>query len=311
MSTPLIPPAPPKKTLQLYTPQYYGLCTLGGLLACGTTHSAITPLDLIKCRKQVNPNIYPGNIAGFKTILSKEGLRGLYTGGMPTLIGYSLQGCGKYGFYELFKHKYSTLVGAQKAHEYRTSIYLAASASAELLADIMLCPMEAIKVRVQTSNPRFANTTREAWSKIVTNEGFGTLYRGLAPLWFRQIPYTMMKFASFERIVEALYTYIGKPKNMYSKAEKIGISFAGGYMAGVLCAIISHPADVMVSKLNSNKKAGEGAGAAAARIYREIGFSGLWNGLGVRIVMIGTLTGAQWLIYDSFKIMCGFPATGA
>jgi hypothetical protein len=27
------------------------------------------------------------------------------------------------------------------------------------------------------------------------------------------------------------------------------------------------------------------------RIYKDIGFGGLWNGLPVRIVMIGTLTG--------------------
>jgi len=27
--------------------------------------------------------------------------------------------------------------------------------------------------------------------------------------------------------------------------------------------------------------------------------------------MIGTLTGLQWFIYDSFKIYCGFPTTGA
>ena len=29
--------------------------------------------------------------------------------------------------------------------------------------------------------------------------------------------------------------------------------------------------------------------------------AGLWRGLGQRIVMIGTLTALQWLIYDSFK----------
>lgn len=40
-------------------------------------------------------------------------------------------------------------------------------------------------------------------------------------------------------------------------------------------------------------------GAAMGRIYKEIGFGGLWNGLPVRIVMIGTLTGLQWMIYVS------------
>lgn len=52
----------------------------------------------------------------------------------------------------------------------------------------------------------------------------------------------------------------------------------------------------MVSKLNSERKAGESAGAAMSRIYKRIGFPGLWNGLPVRIVMIGTLTGLQWYL---------------
>ena len=33
-------------------------------------------------------------------------------------------------------------------------------------------------------------------------------YKGLPPLWMRQIPYTMMKFACFERTVEFLYKYV-------------------------------------------------------------------------------------------------------
>jgi solute carrier family 25 (mitochondrial phosphate transporter), member 3 len=66
----------------------------------------------------------------------------------------------------------------------------------------------------------------------------------------------------------------------------------------------------MVSKLNSERQPGESAGGAMSRIYNRIGFAGLWNGLPVRIVMIGTLTGLQWLIYDSFKLYCGLPTTG-
>ncbi|KAF7845673.1 hypothetical protein BT93_L1306 [Corymbia citriodora subsp. variegata] len=47
-----------------------------------------------------------------------------------------------------------------------------------------------------------------------------------------------------------------------------------------------------------------------SRIYGNIGFKGLWNGLPVRIFMIGTLTAFQWLIYDSFKVYLGLPTTG-
>jgi solute carrier family 25 phosphate transporter 3 len=54
----------------------------------------------------------------------------------------------------------------------------------------------------------------------------------------------------------------------------------------------------MVSKLNSERKAGEGAMQAVGRIYGMIGARGLFNGLGVRIFMIGTLTGAQWYVTE-------------
>ena len=133
----------------------------------------------------------------------------------------------------------------------------------------------------------------------------------------------MMKFASFETIVEMIYGYLPGKKSDYSKGAQTGVSFAGGYLAGILCAIVSHPADVMVSKLNANRQPGEAFGAAMGRIYKDIGFNGLWNGLAVRIVMIGTLTGLQWMMYvseasylrsvlltktcsyDSFKIFMG------
>ena len=60
--------------------------------------------------------------------------------------------------------------------------------------------------------------------------------------------------AAFENIVQALYTnVVPKPKSDCSKTEQLGVSFAAGYLAGILCAIISHPADNLVSKLNASK----------------------------------------------------------
>jgi len=82
-----------------------------------------------------------------------------------------------------------------------------------------------------------------------------------------------------------------------------------GYIAGVLCALVSQPADTMVSKLNSIKTGGS-TGENVKKIYSEIGFKGLWRGMGARILMVGTLTGLQWWIYDSFKTLVGLQTTG-
>lgn len=132
---------------------------------------------------------------------------------------------------------------------------MAASASAEFFADILLCPMEAVKVRIQTM-PGYASTLREALPKMIAQEGISGFYKGIVPLWGRQIPYTMMKFSCFERTLEALYEYVvPKPRDQCSKGEQLVVTFTAGYIAGVFCAIISHPADTIVSKLNQNPNA--------------------------------------------------------
>lgn len=120
----------------------------------------------------------------------------------------------------------------------------------------------------------------------------------------------MVKFASFETIVEMIYHQLPGQKADYGKAAQTGVAFSGGYLAGIFCAIVSHPADVMVSKLNSVREPGEALGSAIGKIYKDIGFKGLWNGLPVRIVMIGTLTGLQWMIYVSFALPVMFWLTG-
>ena len=69
------------------------------------------------------------------------------------------------------------------------------------------------------------------------------------------------------------------------------------YYLLVFCAIVSHPADTIVSYMN--KAQGATVGSAA----KDLGFKGMWAGLGPRIVMIGTLTALQWFIYDSVKVI--------
>jgi len=283
--------------------KYYALCAVGGALSCGLTHTAVTPLDLVKCRLQVNKEKYKSLGNGFKVTVADGGAKALFLGWAPTAIGYTAQGICKFGFYEVFKNIYGGMMGEENAFLYRTSLYLVASASAEFFADIALSPMEACKVRMQTSLPgTFPTTLRGAAPKIMAEEGIGGFYKSLVPLWGRQIPYTMMKFACFERTVEAIYQYVvPKPRAECSKSEQLVVTFAAGYIAGVFCAVVSHPADTVVSYMNKAK--GSGIGDAA----RALGFKGMWAGLGPRIIMIGTLTALQWFIYDGVKVQLRLP----
>lgn len=282
------------------TGKFYALCAFGGLLSCGLTHTAVVPLDLVKCRMQVDKVKYPNIPTGFKVTIAEGGIKGLAKGWAPTMIGYSFQGIGKFGFYEVFKILYGNAMGEENAFIYRTFLYLAASASAEFFADMFLSPFEAMKVRIQTM-PGYADNMRQAYAKMKVESG-NPFFKGLKPLWLRQIPYTMMKFAAFEKVLEALYkNVVPKPRAECSKGEQLIVTFAAGYIAGVLCAIVSHPADCVVSVLNKTP------GASAGQVLKDLGWKGCWQGLGARIIMIGTLTGLQWFIYDTVKVILRLP----
>lgn len=299
----MVPAASEK--IVMFSPEYYRACAIGGMLCCGLTHMAVTPIDVVKCNMQIAPEKYKSIAGGFSLVVKEQGTVGLFRGWAPTLLGYSVQGACKYGFYEYFKKTYSDMAGPENAKKYKTLIYLAGSASAEVIADVGLCPFEAVKVRVQT-NPGYAKGLTDGFPKLIASDGYAGLFKGLAPLWARQIPYTMMKFATFESTAEALYKYVVPvPKSEASTGTQLGVSFSAGYIAGVACAVISHPADNLVSFLNNAK------GATVSQAVNTMGMKALFTrGLPLRIIMIGTLTGAQWLIYDSYKVSMGFPTTG-
>lgn len=49
-----------------------------------------------------------------------------------------------------------------------------------------------------------------------------------------------MKFVSFENIVAALYKHaVPIPKEECTPSTQLGVSFVGGYLAGILCATVS------------------------------------------------------------------------
>jgi len=55
---------------------------------------------------------------------------------------------GKFGFYEIFKDVGKWILGEENAVKYRRIMWSVASGSAEVIADTLLCPWEATKIRV-------------------------------------------------------------------------------------------------------------------------------------------------------------------
>merc|ERR1719472_64008 len=110
----------------------------------------------------------------------------------------------------------------------------------------------------------------------------------------------MAKFAVQGNAADSIYAALGSDPKSMSGAGNIGVSLASGVVAGVVAAIISHPADTLLSKIN--KAGAGGTGGMMSRlsnIAAETGFVKLCTqGLFARWIMIGTLTAGQFGIFD-------------
>jgi solute carrier family 25 (mitochondrial phosphate transporter), member 3 len=115
-----------------------------------------------------------------------------------------------------------------------------------------------------------------------------------------RVPYTMAKFVVYERVSELVYKQIDK--SQASSTTNTLVNLGSGLIAGFAAAIVSQPADTMLSKINKTKGLpGEGTMSRLVKIGRELGVRGSYAGIGARLFMVGTLTAGQFAIYGDIK----------
>ncbi len=113
----------------------------------------------------------------------------------------------------------------------------------------------------------------------------------------------MTKFAVYEKVSELAYRSLDKSK--MSDLQQTGVNLGSGLMAGFAAAIVSQPADTMLSKINKTKGLpGESTTSRLIKIGRELGLRGSFAGIGARLFMVGGLTAGQFAIYGDIKKVC-------
>jgi len=287
----------------------YARFAFAGAACCSITHGAVTPVDVVKTRIQLEPTVYnKGMISAFRQVVAAEGAGALLTGFGPTVAGYFLQGAFKFGGYEFWKKTFIDTLGAESASRNRTAVYIASSAIAEFFADVALCPLEATRIRL-VSQPTFATGLVPGFLRLLREEGvMKGFYSGFGPILFKQIPYTIAKFVCYERFAETIYGSISTPKEKLGNGTHTVINLASGLGAGLVAAVVSQPADTLLSKVNKTKGAEGSVSSRIVKIAKELGPRGLFLGLTTRLVMVGSLTAFQFAIYGDIKRLLG--ATG-
>jgi solute carrier family 25 (mitochondrial folate transporter), member 32 len=187
--------------------QYYDKSTIpliAGFTGGIVSTSLLLPLDIVKLRLQVSESTSRKHrFRSFRIvggILKYEGVRGLYQGWVPAVIGSSLSWGGYFYFYEQFKRRLvqyklgpsstSSSTGTVQASDVLTSIdnfVVAVAASSVMVA--ITNPIWLVKTRMQLQlkragqqhNIRPYEGTIDAFRTIVKDEGLLALYKGVGP----------------------------------------------------------------------------------------------------------------------------------
>ena len=308
---------------------------LAGAICAMASHVIPVPIDTVKTRKQVDPTFAKLSfVAAFVKIWHQEGLPGLLAGLGPTAIGYALEGGIKFGVYEAMKPMVTT--GLSHVAMMSSSSYLSfvqsrvvsfaiCAAISGVAASIVLCPMEALRIRM-VANPTIvqpSSTTSSSPSnnsgwfhtaiRMIKTEGITSFVKGMEPMIYKQVPYTITKNVSFDIMTRYFYSTLQTTWQMTTigPLTKFVVPFFAAAAASILSCLSSQPGDVLLSLVNAQQHdVRRTRDIIRDVLHSEKGWKGFYIGTKARLLHVGIVVTLQLLIYDLVKRICGIAATG-
>jgi solute carrier family 25 phosphate transporter 3 len=240
----------------------------------------------------------------------------LWAGLGPTVYGYLLEGAIKFGVYEVLKPAVKNLLYNLSTFtsiglfQSKLLAYVICATVSGLAASLMLCPMEALRIRM-VAEPEYARCGMIASGLLMLKrEGVFGLAKGIKPMILKQVPYTVTKNVSFDFITKLFYSIMRAQGMALTAASAFTVPLVSAGISSVLSCVSSQPGDMVLSLVNAHE-----GDLRSSDIHRNImrserGFWGFFVGFKTRMLHVGIIVTLQLLIYDYVKRLCGIAATG-
>ncbi|CAF0720247.1 unnamed protein product [Rotaria sordida] len=182
---------------------------LNGMFAGAFANALANPTDLLKIRMQANHPSVQGKrlFSAMISIAKKEGIRGLWSGVLPTAQRAAIVSGVELALYDsvkqqlIFRFNSSDTIGT-----HFLSSFIAGFAGA-----LASTPIDVIRTRLMNQenlqshgklplSSKPYNGIIDCFIKTTRNEGFLALYKGFIPSWLRLGPWNIVFFIMFEQL---------------------------------------------------------------------------------------------------------------
>ena len=152
------------------------------------------------------------------------------------------------------------------------------------------------------AQPEYANNSIGVLNRMLEEEGYGSLINAIPVFIAKQLPYAMVKFLVFDLSTDRLYDIF--PAAQEDLKLSLLISLVGGVLGGSAAAVVSNPADTVISEM---KKSQEDISPIEAvnNLSTRAGPSGFFVGLPLRMLFSSMNASLTFALYDSVKFLLG------
>ena len=248
------------------------------------------PTEYTKTVMQLYPEINKrGAINCAKDTIASRGIFGLYRGYSSLLFFSVPKNYVRFGTYHYTRD--NIFNGPGKLQTFMCGLTAGAAEAA-----LVVTPMETIKVKLihdkLSANPQYKSLF-SGIHRIISEQGFGGVYRGFLATLIKQSTNQGTRFLVFEDTQRALNRYL---------SYKVIVDLLAGAIAGAASVFVNNPIDVVKTNMQGLEAEKYGGFAGCfAHIMKHEGPRGFYKGVGPRLSRVCLDVALTFSIFNSLK----------
>jgi len=257
-----------------------------------------SPLDVARTRLQVQGTLADTNIHRkqsflniFKNVYREEGIHGFFRGYRASIVSVPIFQAVYFPLYQFTKQKTREIVGCE-----RDSICesMCAAAFAGTVCNVLTNPLWVLRVRMQTA-PIHGNNHKYKYflpslKRIIRNEGFQALYKGLVPSLFGVV-HVLVQFPLYE------YLKVEEKRKRNLDSLPTMMVFRNVVISKLCASMFSYPHEVLRARLQDSTQRDGLLDICKRTIHRE-GYSGFYRGFFVNLFRIIPQNAIIFMVYE-------------
>ena len=242
---------------------------LASSVAGSATALVINPFDVVTRRVQAHD--FADSRAAVTGLVRHEGIASLFRGLSPTLIMFASTNALYFPLYERLRNTLE-----EELHVRSVISPLFAGTTARFVTAVLSSPMEYIRTNMQSNKGSMGAL---GIARKILHGGPKTLWNGLIPTLWRDVPYSAIYWFMVERV---RLSYGGHDRTTHTFA----LHFMAGSSSGLVASLLTHPFDVMKTQMQRHIGTRVGILSVGRQIVRERGWMSMYRGLGPRMAKL-------------------------